>query len=121
MTDWVDEQLQRWGRYSAMKERGVMGYPGISPTFRIEASGSCTGAVDLVDATILKIDNVIAGMGKTDPELYLVACCWYVLDEPVSTIARRSRCHRDTIYSRLKSLKASVGKALRPEYKTSSN
>lgn len=112
MTDWVDEQLQRWGRYSAMKDRGVMGYPRVSPTFRIEASGACTGSVDLVDSIILKIDRTIAGMAEDKPELYLVACCWYVLEEPISTIARRSRCHRNTVGARLKSLKASIGKAL---------
>lgn len=114
MTDWVDEQLQRWGRYSAMKDRGVMGYPRVSPTFRVEASGACTGSVELVDATIIKIDGVIAGMATTEPDLYIVACCWYVFDETPGTIARRIGCHRNTVGARLKSLKAFVGKALQP-------
>lgn len=112
MHDWVDEQLKRWGEYSATREQGVVGYPGISPTFRVEASGCSMGSVELVDTTVLKIDRMIAGFEKDRPELYIVAVCWYVFGEPPSKIASRSRCCRDTVYARLKALKAAVRKGL---------
>ena len=112
MNDWVDEQLKRWGEYTAIREKGVMGYPGISPTFRMEASGCCTGTVELVDTVIIRIDRLIAGMKSDRPELFIVAVCWYVFDESVSQIAGRCRCCRDTVYARLKSLKAAVRKGL---------
>lgn len=112
MNDWVDDQLKRWGEYAAIREKGVMGYPGVSPTFRIEASGCGTGPVDLVDTVILRIDRLVAGMKIDRPELFIVAVCWYVFDEPASKIASRCRCCRDTVYARLKALKAAVRKGL---------
>lgn len=112
MTDWIDNQLQRWGEFSATREQGVMGYPGMSPTFRIEASGCTLGSVEPVDTTIIRIDQLIAGLQTDRPELFLVAVCWYVFGEPASKIASRSRCCRDTVYSRLKTLKAAVRKGL---------
>lgn len=111
-TDFTDEKLKRWGEFAASKEQGVMGYLGISPTFRVEASGCSMGSVELVDTTVLKIDRMIAGFEKDRPELYIVAVCWYVFGEPPSKIASRSRCCRDTVYARLKALKAAVRKGL---------
>ena len=101
MNDWVEEKLRKWGEYSATREKGVMGYPSMSPTFRIEASGCNAGYVDPVDAVIIRIDRIIAGIGNDRPELFIVAVCWYVFDEPASKIAGRCRCCRDTVYSRL--------------------
>ena len=105
MHDWAEEQLKRWGEYSANRDAGVMGYPGVSPTFRVEASGCGTGPVDLVDTVILRIDRIIAGMGNDRPDLFIVAICWYVFGESASKIASRCRCCRDTVYSRVNTIR----------------
>ena len=111
-TDFADEKLKRWGEFTSQREQGVMGYPGFSPTFRLEASGGGTGSVDLVDTTVLVVDRIIAAIKQDKPELFIVAVGWYVFNDPVSTIARRSHCCRDTVYSRLNALKARVRKGL---------
>lgn len=111
MSDWIEEKMKKWGEYSAGREIGVLGYPRMSPTFRIEASGG-SGNVDMVDADILRIDSLMGGFKETKPDWYFVGCHWYVFNEPVSTIARKCSCHRDTVYARINALKAAMDKGL---------
>lgn len=111
MSDWVEEKMKRWGEFSAGREIGAIGYPRMSPTFRVEASGG-SGNVDIVDVDILRIDMLMAHFREAKPEWYFVGRHWYVFNEPVSTIARKSSCHRDTVYSRINALKAAVDKGL---------
>ncbi|MCZ4065708.1 hypothetical protein NB636_08055 [Oxalobacter aliiformigenes] len=112
MRDWAEEQLKRWGEYSVGREKGVMGYPGVSPTFRLEASGG-NARTELVDRIILRIDRIIAGLKDDRPDLFIVAVRRYVYDEPASSIARHARCCRDTVYARLDTLRATIDRNLR--------
>lgn len=113
----ADELLKRWGAFAAAKESGALGYPRRSAFFRLEATGEMA-ATQPVDAGILLVDGILAGFKTARPELFAVAVAWYVYEEPAGRIASRVGCCRDTVYARLKSLKAAVGAALEEKMAT---
>ena len=110
---WIDEQLKRWGEFSSGRDTNGIGYPSQCPTFRVDDARATAGSLVLVDSNIMRIDRIIAALGRTEPELFDVAFCWYVFALPVSSCARRCHCTERTVYRRLEALKRAVDVVLR--------
>ena len=116
MSDWVEEKMKKWGEYSSMREKGVCGFPSQSPTFRVESSGGGIGSVVLVDADVMMVDGIMAGIKQEKPVLFHAGWDWYVRGLPVSSIAFYNRCTNKTVYNRVNTLKDMVASRSR-DYK----
>lgn len=116
MSDSVEEKMKKWGVFSLMREKGVCGFPTRSPTFRVESSGGGARTVALVDADVMMVDGIMAGIKQEKPVLFCVGWDWYVNDLPVSSIVSRRKCSKQTVYNRIEMLKELVASRSR-DYK----
>lgn len=108
MSDWVEEKMKKWGEYSSMREKGVCGFPSQSPTFRVESSGGGIGSVVLVDADVMMVDGIMAGIKQEKPVLFHAGWDWYVRGLTVSSIVSQRKCSKQTVYNRIDLLKELV-------------
>ena len=118
MSEWVEEKLKKWGLFSLMREKGVCGFPAQSPTFKVEASGDGSGSVVLVDADVMMVDKIMAGIKKEKPVLFNVGWDWYVKGMTVSSIVSQQRCAKQTVYNRIEILKEVVSERSRDFIRT---
>lgn len=108
MSDWVEEKMKKWGVFSLMREKGVCGFPSQSPTFRVESSGGGIGSVVLVDADVMMVDGIMAGIKQEKPVLFHAGWDWYVRGLTVSSIVSQRKCSKQTVYNRIDLLKELV-------------
>lgn len=111
MIDWVNQRLVQWGEWMAGSRRGFGGNPAF-PAYQLVHVRSNAGGSDLCDLDVLQIDQVMAHVKVTRPELYEVAYGRYVSGMSSVTIAGRMRCHVNTIYSRMDFLHRFIAKRL---------
>lgn len=94
----TNKMLERWGEWSRQRGARVGGYSSVSPMFKQRiASGTYVGDVVLADDVAMAMDKAVA---ELNARLHPVVMDWYVRQLPAETIARRQKCHLNTVYNR---------------------
>lgn len=104
MIEWVKKLLERWGEsvYSDRRRGGFGGYA--FPAYQLVHTRSTGHSEPLVDSDIMWVDALMADIKIARPLLYRAAFDVYVEGLSPETAAGRSRCTRDAIHKRLRSL-----------------
>lgn len=99
---WVEHRLENWGRWSAQRESGALGYPRQSTFARMAPSGGRNEAsVPVSDLDAAEIDDAVMSLQLTQSHLYLVLTLTYAKGLPRHQVAKRMCRAESTISANL--------------------